>query len=83
MPSHQSPELVDLFTTYTAGPGSIGSHLTRAAVENGSADPLIVATSADFALYPGDGFYRPPSRTSASPPAASRNWPVSRTSAPP
>ncbi|MFG2372281.1 DUF5624 domain-containing protein [Streptomyces sp. NPDC048504] len=58
MPSHQSPELVDLFTTYTAGPGSIGSHLPRAAVEHGSADPLIVATSADFALYPGDG--RPP-----------------------
>jgi hypothetical protein len=58
MPSYQSPELVDLFTTYTAGPGSIGSHLTRAAVERGSADPLIVATSADFALYPGDG--RPP-----------------------
>lgn len=58
MPSHQSPELVDLFTTYTAGPGSIGSHLTRTAVEHGSADPLIVATSADFALYPGDG--RPP-----------------------
>lgn len=58
MPSHQSPELVDLFTTYTAGPDSIGSHLTRTAVEHGSADPLIVATSADFALYPGDG--RPP-----------------------
>ena len=58
MPSHQSPELVDLFTTYTAGPGSIGSHLTRSAVEHAGADPLIVATSADFALYPGDG--RPP-----------------------
>ena len=55
MPSYESPELVDLFTTYTAGPGSIGSHLTRTAVEHGRADPLIVATSADFALYPGEG----------------------------
>ena len=55
MPSFESPELVDLFTTYTAGPGSIGSHLTRTATERGKADPLIVATSADFALYPGEG----------------------------
>ncbi|WP_217561428.1 DUF5624 domain-containing protein [Streptomyces sp. GbtcB6] len=58
MPSYESPELVDLFTTYTAGPESIGSRLTRTAVERGSADPLIAATGADFALYPGDG--RPP-----------------------
>jgi hypothetical protein len=58
MPPHESPELVDLFTTYTAGPDSIGSHLARTAVEHGSTDPLIVATSADFALYQGDG--RPP-----------------------
>ena len=54
-PSHESPELVELFTTYTAGPDSIGSHLTRTATEHGNADPLIVATSTDFALYPGDG----------------------------
>ncbi|WKK24053.1 DUF5624 domain-containing protein [Streptomyces olivoreticuli] len=55
MPSHESPELVDLFTTYTAGPGSIGSHLTGTATAHGADDPLIVATGADFALYPGGG----------------------------
>ncbi|GAB3155222.1 hypothetical protein GCM10027258_59920 [Amycolatopsis stemonae] len=58
MPDNQSPELVDLFTTYTAAADSLGAHLTRTATEHGAADPLIVATSADFALYPGDG--KPP-----------------------
>jgi hypothetical protein len=55
---YESPELVELFTTYTAGPDSIGSHLTRTAAEHGARDPLIAATSTDLAVYPGDG--RPP-----------------------
>ncbi len=55
MRDHESPELVGLFTTYTAAADSLGAHLTRAAAEHGASDPLIVATSADLALYPGAG----------------------------
>ncbi|MTD59593.1 DUF5624 domain-containing protein [Amycolatopsis pithecellobii] len=58
MPGNSSPELVDLFTTYTASADSLGAHLTRTATDRGAGDPLIVATSADFALYPGNG--KPP-----------------------
>ncbi|MFJ6393867.1 DUF5624 domain-containing protein [Streptomyces sp. NPDC091972] len=54
-PAYESPELVELFTTYTAGPTSIGSRLTTTAAEHLADAPLIVATSADFALYPGKG----------------------------
>jgi hypothetical protein len=58
MPAHDSPELIDLFTAYTAGPESIGAHLRRSAAQARASDPLLVVTSADMALYPGDG--RPP-----------------------
>lgn len=58
MAANESPELVDLFTTYTAGPTSIGSHLTRTAADDTADAPLIVATGTDFALYPGGG--KPP-----------------------
>lgn len=53
--SFESPELVDLFTTYTASADSIGAHLSRSAAASTHDAPLIVATSADFALYPGSG----------------------------
>ncbi|WP_069625667.1 DUF5624 domain-containing protein [Streptomyces niveus] len=58
MAVHESPELIDLFTTYTAGPDSIGAHLREAATRAAESDPLLVVTGADMALYPGDG--RPP-----------------------
>ncbi|MFI9566141.1 DUF5624 domain-containing protein [Streptomyces rishiriensis] len=58
MAANESPELVDLFTTYTAGPTSIGSHLARTAASDTADAPLIVATGTDFALYPGGG--KPP-----------------------
>jgi hypothetical protein len=51
----ESPELLRLFTTYTADPDSIGRHLARAVAERGRSDPLIAATSADLVLYPGGG----------------------------
>jgi hypothetical protein len=51
----ESPELVDLFTTYTATPDSIGAHLAQAAVRAAEHDPLLVVTGTDLALYPGDG----------------------------
>jgi hypothetical protein len=54
----QSPELVALYETYTAGPTSIGADLTRMTVKGGADDPLIVATAADMAVFPGGG--RPP-----------------------
>ncbi|MET8826959.1 DUF5624 domain-containing protein [Streptomyces sp. NPDC004610] len=57
-PGRSSPELVDLFTTYTAAPDSIGARLTAVAARERADDPLIVATARDFALYPGGG--RPP-----------------------
>ena len=49
------PEMADLFRIYTADPQSIGSALTRTAYLSRLHDPLIVATSFDIALYPGDG----------------------------
>jgi hypothetical protein len=57
MPSiaSESRELVDLFTTYTAGPDSIGAHLAQATAGETERDPLLVVTSTDLALYPGDG----------------------------
>ncbi|SEP37811.1 DUF5624 domain-containing protein [Amycolatopsis saalfeldensis] len=58
MTARESPELVRLFTTYTADPDSIGRHLARAVTARGRDDPLIVATAADIALYPGGG--KPP-----------------------
>jgi Domain of unknown function (DUF5624) len=54
-PVFESPELVDLFTTYTADPRSIGAHLAQAAVRSARRDPLLVVTGTDLALYPGDG----------------------------
>jgi Domain of unknown function (DUF5624) len=54
----QSPELVSLYETYTAGPTSIGADLTRMTVKAGANDPLIVATGTDMAIFPGGG--RPP-----------------------
>jgi hypothetical protein len=55
MAGYESPELVQLFTTYTASPASIGRHLAEATAERTDNDPLIVATGADLALYPGGG----------------------------
>jgi uncharacterized protein DUF5624 len=51
----ESPELVDLFATYTAGPDSIGAHLTQATARETERDPLLVVTGTDLALYPGGG----------------------------
>ena len=60
MPSatFESPELVALFTTYTASPDSIGAHLAQAAVSATEHDPLLVVTGTDLVLYPGGG--KPP-----------------------
>ena len=51
----ESPELVDLFTTYTASPDSIGAHLAQATARQTEHDPLLVVTGTDLALYPGGG----------------------------
>ena len=51
----ESPELVELFTTYTASPDSIGARLARATVRETEHDPLLVVTGTDLALYPGGG----------------------------
>ena len=51
----ESPELVDLFTTYTASPDSIGAHLAAASARGSEHDPLLVVTGTDIALYPGGG----------------------------
>jgi len=57
MPSaaFESPELVALFTIYTAGPQSIGAHLARVAASAAEHDPLLVVTGTDLVLYPGHG----------------------------
>jgi hypothetical protein len=51
----ECPELIELFTTYTASPDSIGAHLAQAAVRRATGNPLLVVTGTDVALYPGDG----------------------------
>jgi Domain of unknown function (DUF5624) len=51
----ESPELVDLFTTYTASSDSIGAHLAQATARQAEHDPLLVVTGTDLALYPGGG----------------------------
>lgn len=51
----ESPELVDLFTTYTASPDSIAAHLAQATARDTDHDPLLVVTGTDLALYPGGG----------------------------
>jgi hypothetical protein len=51
----ESPELLELFETYTASPTSIGAHLGETAARTNVSDPLIVATASDIALYPGAG----------------------------
>jgi hypothetical protein len=55
VPAFESPELLELFQTYTAAPGSIGAHFAQTAARAHQNDPLIVATGTDLALYPGDG----------------------------
>lgn len=52
---YENPELVRLFNTYTADPESIGRRLARAYGAATRDTPLLVATGADFALYPGSG----------------------------
>lgn len=52
---YQSAEFLRLFETYTADANSIGAKLNNAAMNAGRDSPLIVATGADFVLYPGSG----------------------------
>lgn len=54
-PPRSSPELVELFETYTANPRSIGAQLMAATCRRHQNDPLLVATGADFILFPGSG----------------------------
>jgi hypothetical protein len=53
--SYQSPEFVELFAAYTAGPESIGAHLAEFTLRECAGDPLILATGTDIALYPAIG----------------------------
>ena len=55
MANRESAELIELYTTYTAGADSIGKHLSDATAEHTDADPLIVTIGTDLALYPGGG----------------------------
>ena len=55
---YEDPDLVRLFTTYTSHPEGIGRHFVRSYANRTRDTPLLVATGADFALYPGGG--RPP-----------------------
>lgn len=45
-------EFVDLFTTYTAGPTSIGAHLADLVAAGCAGDPLVVVTSTDIGYFP-------------------------------
>ncbi|ONI79084.1 hypothetical protein BWI15_00100 [Kribbella sp. ALI-6-A] len=58
MTAFESPELVDLFTTYAASPTSIAAHFNATTAEATQDEPLIVASGTDIAVFPGGG--RPP-----------------------
>jgi len=51
----ESRGLMELFTTYTASPDSIGAHLAQVCARNTEQDPMLVVTGTDLALYPGGG----------------------------
>ena len=78
----ESPELVDLFTTYTASPDSIGAHLARdrhpgkRSTTRCSSSPAPIWRCTPAAV-PGRS-----SSPTGSPAGASRNWPGYPTSAP-
>ena len=52
---NQSPELLKLFGVYTGGPGSIGANLAEQTARLTAGQPLVLATSSDFVLFPGNG----------------------------
>ena len=52
---YQSPEMSSLFHTYTTNPNGVGANLKWALAAEYSSDPLIVATSTDVTLFPGNG----------------------------
>lgn len=49
----QSPEFLDLYTTYTASVDGIGSQLTRLVSQSTANLPLLVATSSEMIFFPG------------------------------
>lgn len=53
--NNTSPELIQLFETYTASATSLGSQLSKATTATLQDDPLVVATGTDFAIFPGKG----------------------------
>jgi hypothetical protein len=55
MSINHSPELIALFDTYTGNSTSIGARLSAATVKSLEANPLIVATGTDMAIFPGHG----------------------------
>lgn len=55
MSKFETPEFVELFTTYTAVPTSIGAHLADLVADRCARDPLVVVTGTDVAFYAGAG----------------------------
>ena len=51
----ESPEFLGLYAAYTASPESIAAQFVQAVGRHDVGRPLIVATHADIALYPGLG----------------------------
>ncbi|OAP59667.1 hypothetical protein AYL99_06965 [Fonsecaea erecta] len=51
----QSPEFVDLYTTYTASADGIGPNLTGLISHSTANDHMLVATSSEMIFYPGHG----------------------------
>ncbi|UKZ55840.1 hypothetical protein TrVGV298_009664 [Trichoderma virens] len=53
--SFQVPEFLELFTAYTSSRTGIGAALTQSETETTNSLPLLVATSFDMILFPGNG----------------------------
>ena len=55
MDTFESPELLELYQTYTAHPGSIAAHFNTAAAWARAENPLVVGTGTDIAVFRGGG----------------------------
>jgi hypothetical protein len=51
----ESPELLELYHTYTAHPESVAAHFNAAAAWEGAESPLVVGTGTDIAVFRGGG----------------------------
>ncbi len=55
MHTFESPELLELYQTYTAHPQSVAAHFNAASARATAENPLVVGTGTDIAVFRGGG----------------------------